>query len=337
MAKKVVRIALLLLVTNLLLAVTESSSVSASTATTPTYQFAFDDTVTASTGSATLTPSPLCGSAPCLTTRSYGVDSGDKYWSWTTSNGGGLLVGNYSFTDTYTILMEFSVATMSSYTRVFNFNEGDIGVYFLSNKLIYYNYSTSSVDTYSPNEKIKIVFTRDSSFITMYASSTSNPTMTQQFQIASNGRGIIRTLPTFYLFNDDGGENATGGKIYSLSMWSDRALNLTDARNFQFQALSPTFSMDTLSGDAIYRVATTITATSNLPGKITFYLSGKKIPGCISLATSGSAGSYSAQCSWRPALHGSATISAKLNPTDNAYSALSTTKSIPVSKRTNQR
>jgi hypothetical protein len=48
-----------------------------------------------------------------------------------------------------------------------------------------------------------------------------------------------------------------------------------------------------------------------VPGKITYYANGKKLPGCISLPTLGS----SATCIWKPAIRGAAQITGEFKPT----------------------
>jgi hypothetical protein len=59
-----------------------------------------------------------------------------------------------------------------------------------------------------------------------------------------------------------------------------------------------------------------ITATVSNPGRVRFLISGKRIPGCVSVATSG-AGPVTATCSWRPTASGGFTITALLTPSDS--------------------
>jgi hypothetical protein len=73
----------------------------------------------------------------------------------------------------------------------------------------------------------------------------------------------------------------------------------------------------TYSGVPSYRSTTVLTATTNTPSKVTFFENNKRITGCISIATS----SNSATCNWKPASHGSITLSIQVTPTDSNYSA----------------
>jgi hypothetical protein len=87
----------------------------------------------------------------------------------------------------------------------------------------------------------------------------------------------------------------------------------------------------------IYRVQTTITATTSVAGTVTFYANNKKIAGCIKVATSG-AGPITATCNWKPSLHGSINISALVTPTNGNYlSATATTQAQLSTQRTTRR
>jgi hypothetical protein len=66
------------------------------------------------------------------------------------------------------------------------------------------------------------------------------------------------------------------------------------------------------SASMVYRAQNTLTATTNYPGRVTFYANGKKIGGCISVLTN----SLVATCVYKPSIHGAVTISARVVPTD---------------------
>ena len=71
-----------------------------------------------------------------------------------------------------------------------------------------------------------------------------------------------------------------------------------------------------LASAPIYRSTTALTATTTIAGRVTFYANNKRIPGCVSLLTV----SLVSTCNWRPAVHGSISISTLLVPTDSSYS-----------------
>jgi hypothetical protein len=65
-------------------------------------------------------------------------------------------------------------------------------------------------------------------------------------------------------------------------------------------------TIDALTGNIKKRTAKTITARTAGPGFVTFYANGRKIAGCISVATSANM----ATCSWRPLTQGQNTVTA---------------------------
>jgi hypothetical protein len=76
-----------------------------------------------------------------------------------------------------------------------------------------------------------------------------------------------------------------------------------------------------------------ITATIDQAGKVTFFVDGKKLPGCINLnATAGTK-----NCTWKPAVQKQVTIKATLNPTNNVYQNSTSSLSVWVIRRTGTR
>lgn len=69
-----------------------------------------------------------------------------------------------------------------------------------------------------------------------------------------------------------------------------------------------------------YRTQSTITATSNFAGRVTFYANRKKIGTCVSVPTV----SLVATCKYKPTIHGAVTVTAKIVPSNVLYSPLTT-------------
>lgn len=87
-----------------------------------------------------------------------------------------------------------------------------------------------------------------------------------------------------------------------------------------------------------YRSTTIVEALVNTAGLVTFYQAGKLIPGCKNRATTGTSPNIKATCSWKPAIHGSVSLSAKIAPSSASYSANSSTiYRVPVGARSGQR
>lgn len=80
-----------------------------------------------------------------------------------------------------------------------------------------------------------------------------------------------------------------------------------------------------------------ITATVNTPGKVTFLANGKRIPGCVSISTSGGA-PYSVVCNWKPSTRGNVEISFSMTPLDSSLSTATASASpITVNNRASRR
>jgi hypothetical protein len=93
----------------------------------------------------------------------------------------------------------------------------------------------------------------------------------------------------------------------------------------------------TVSGAILKGISKTITATADTPGWITFFINGKVIPRCRLIATTGSAPSVTATCSFKPAVHGTHRIRATLKPSTNATPSTSESLLISVARRTTTR
>ena len=85
-----------------------------------------------------------------------------------------------------------------------------------------------------------------------------------------------------------------------------------------------------------FRTTTSLTTTTSSSGKVTFYANGKKIPGCINMATSGSP-TITATCTWKPSMRGSVNISSTFTPSDSNYLSNTATGSVFVLQRASAR
>ncbi len=92
-------------------------------------------------------------------------------------------------------------------------------------------------------------------------------------------------------------------------------------------------SLSPNNASAIYRTNNSISVTlSGADGKVTFYASGKPIPGCRSIQSISSV----ATCTWKPAVHSLVSISATL-ASSAIITGSSVTKMVQVSARTGSR
>ncbi|CAB5010082.1 unannotated protein [freshwater metagenome] len=88
---------------------------------------------------------------------------------------------------------------------------------------------------------------------------------------------------------------------------------------------------------ATYRQSVNLTATSDAPGKITFFAAGRVIPGCKSLVAVQSGASYSSTCKYKASLHGQISLHFSIAPTNGANPGRSNTTTLLSSVRGSKR
>jgi hypothetical protein len=94
----------------------------------------------------------------------------------------------------------------------------------------------------------------------------------------------------------------------------------------------------TVSGTINKGITTTITVTSDVAGKVRFFVGGKRITNCLARSTTGSSPSFSATCSWKPPVTGRQSLTARITPTNSSFTTVtSEATSIWVVKRSNSR
>lgn len=146
---------------------------------------------------------------------------------------------------------------------------------------------------------------------------------------------VFDALGNFRLMNHGYSANTWNakGELGLLRIYKRGLTAAEITNNFQAEAwrmnTTTSFSSLTLSNSPKKGLTTTITATVSNPGKVRFFQSGKRIPGCVSVATTGS-GPITATCYWRPTTSGGVIISASLTPTDSSLTS-STSHAVAVS------
>lgn len=108
-----------------------------------------------------------------------------------------------------------------------------------------------------------------------------------------------------------------GGGNFVTGVYVSNSLNTGHGyATFTRMNLSPASISITAASITTLRTITSLNATANAPGKVTFFANGKRIAGCISIGTQINGANYTATCNWRPSVRGSTTISALIIPTD---------------------
>jgi hypothetical protein len=119
----------------------------------------------------------------------------------------------------------------------------------------------------------------------------------------------------------------------------------TDSTNYE-SATSTSLSITVVTGESSVTLQLTggvaqapkgqainIIATVDQAGKISFYVDGRKIPGCFN--KSASVGNVT--CSWKPAVQKQVLIKATLDPTNSVYNNSTSTLKVQVTRRTGLR
>ena len=144
------------------------------------------------------------------------------------------------------------------------------------------------------------------------------------FSITSGG--VLTTVSKDFEAPNDSDLNNTYVVIIratdSLSLQTSQTLTVTVTNlNESAQITNIAFSALIYKG-----TATTISVSLNTPGRLRFFVNGKRITGCLSKATTGSYPSVSGTCSWKPAVTGRNFVTVQITPTDNTFSAVTSNR-----------
>jgi uncharacterized protein YaiE (UPF0345 family) len=144
------------------------------------------------------------------------------------------------------------------------------------------------------------------------------------------------TAPNFELPTDNGTNNTYALTVRAVDGSANATtqnilVTVTDVNeNSSFLGFS-------VSGTPVYRSTIQISATISISARVSFKVDGKRIPGCISVATA-TTSPFVATCNWRPSRRGSLALTANATPVDSGYSASSATPlRVVVSTRSNER
>ena len=130
----------------------------------------------------------------------------------------------------------------------------------------------------------------------------------------------FKASPDFEGPTDSGGNNIYNITINATDLAGNigiRAINISVTNVNESSSTSP----PAVSGNVYKGVVTSLTVTVNTPGKVRFFMDGKRISGCLAVSTTGSYPNYTASCSWKPTVTARHSVTATLTPTDNTFSA----------------
>lgn len=88
--------------------------------------------------------------------------------------------------------------------------------------------------------------------------------------------------------------------LRSFKLWTSEltTAQIQESYNVQFTPTSHTVALASGLSTAVYRTASTVRSTSDVDGKVTFFLNGKRIPGCLNIQTVIKV----ATCTWKPSI-----------------------------------
>lgn len=227
----------------------------------------------------------------------------------------------------------------------------------LSSTQISANYSSSS-SSYVEADSTPPTFSNGATF--SFAENTSASTVAATITVNESSTISIVSGVDSALFNISAVDTVTGQVKFltspdfesALDVGANNVYNITiraadTLGNSADQAISITVTnvnesssigAPSLSGAASKGSIVTISVTSNVAGKVRFFVSGKRIAGCLARTTTGSYPSFSATCSWKPPVTGNQNLTARITPTDTTFSAsTSTATSVVVVKRNSTR
>jgi VCBS repeat-containing protein len=156
------------------------------------------------------------------------------------------------------------------------------------------------------------------------------------FTIDSSGQLSFAPAPDFEAPTDNDSNNS-----YIVITWvSDGTLSDSQTVTITVTDIneSGVLTAPSISGTPFKGLPISTTVSVNAPGKVRFFLNGKRVANCLAIPTSGSGSTYTATCTWRPTITGRQSLTATFTPTSNTFSAAtSPALSTWVFKRTTKR
>ena len=126
--------------------------------------------------------------------------------------------------------------------------------------------------------------------------------------------------------------------------WTFGNQSVWNSTNFKVQVFvatavsASTVNAPVVSGARLKSSITTLTATTSVAGRVTFYFGNRKIPGCSSRPTSNISGIQTATCNFKPNTSGLINYSARLVPTSSSFTnSQSTSTVVQIGRRTSTR
>jgi hypothetical protein len=184
-------------------------------------------------------------------------------------------------------------------------------------------FSGAATASYSLVENISSLFNINATDVDSGTSLSYSVTGTDAGDFAINSSGVLSLSPApDYENPQDSDRNNT----YIVIAWaSDGALSdsITVTVTVTNANESAAVGVPSSSGTLYKGVSASLTVTTNAPGKVRFFMDGKRISTCLAVTASGSYSSYSATCSFKPTVSNRHSFYATLTPSDVTFSGTS--------------
>lgn len=200
----------------------------------------------------------------------------------------------------------------------------------------------TSTDTFTVAENITTTFNAAAIVVNESATLTITGALDgSQFNIV-----ITDTATAYIRFNvspDYEGPTDTGGNNqYDLTISATDSAGNTGTRTINIRVTNvnevANIPPPSVSGNIYKGLSTSLTLTVNAPGKVRFFMDGKRIAGCLAISTTGSYPNYVATCSWKPTTMTRHNVTAQLTPSDVSFTGgISPVLTVWVLRRTTTR
>lgn len=187
-------------------------------------------------------------------------------------------------------------------------------------------YSSAATTTYSVAENLTALFNLSATDVDAGTSLNYSLTGTDSGDFAISAIGALTLNPAADYENPlDSDRNNT----YNVSAWvSDGVLSdsITVTVTVTNANESAELGTPSISGTLYKGVSASITVTTNAPGKVRFFMDGKRISSCLAVATTGTYSTHTATCTFKPSATSRRSFYATLTPSDNTFSSATSPK-----------
>ncbi len=248
------------------------------------------------------------------------------------ANRASAFIGKSNWTDDYfkgdigEIAMYNTVLNQSDVNQNFNAQTDITAPTFTGSNPVSVNENQSAVVTLTASESVSFTSVGGSGDTSKFSLSGSTlaflaaPNFEARASVSSNN------AYTYYFKMMDANGNMSAGTTVL-------TVNVQDI--IEGSALTtPSFSGGAVKGETLTITVTPSGDGTSIPGKVTFLVAGKRIPGCLQKVYSGTG---NATCTWKPSIQGNREVSVIFTPNNSNFTAATSKRSIFITKKSSRR